>query len=67
MDESFLKKYYTNNKCEIKMHHSHFGCFLLTFIGMSAKPVKVEIIKKSFGKIVETITEEILLKNFIGR
>ncbi|GAB4135772.1 MAG: hypothetical protein Fur0015_08490 [Ignavibacteriales bacterium] len=67
MNDTIFQKYSDVSKFEIKTHYSRFGWFLLTFIGMSAKPIKVEIIEKSSGKIVQTITKETILKKFIGR
>lgn len=64
---SDLKKFLDANIYEYKIHYSKLGWFLITFIGMSAKPIKVDIYERSTNKFVTSITDNEFLKNFIGR
>lgn len=64
---SDLKKFLDANIYEYKIHYSKLGWFLITFIGMSAKPIKIDIYERSTNKFVTSITDSEFLKNFIGR
>lgn len=64
---SDLKKFLDANIYEYKIHYSKLGWFLITFIGMSAKPIKIDIYERSTNKFVTSITNNEFLKNFIGR
>ncbi len=54
-------------KYEAETHYSGFGWFLFTFIGMSAKPVKVDFIERETGRIVLSTTDPDVLKKYVGR
>jgi hypothetical protein len=54
-------------KYEAKTHYSGFGWFLFTFIGMSAKPVRVEFMERETGKVILSTTDPEVLKKYVGR
>ena len=54
-------------KYEAKTYYSGFGWFLFTFVGMSAKPVKVDFIDRETGKVMQSTTDPEVLKKFVGR
>jgi len=54
-------------KYEVKTHYSGFGWFLFTFIGMSARPVKVDFIDRETGRVVQSTTDPDVLKKYVGR
>ena len=55
-----------NKKLTFKTHYSSFG-WLLYWIGMSAKPIKVDFIDSETGKIVSSTTDPKELKKYVGR
>ena len=54
-------------KYEAKTYYSGFGWFLFTFVGMSAKPVKVDFIDRETGKVIQSTSDPEVLKKFVGR
>lgn len=50
-----------------KTHYSAAGWLLLSLIGMSAKPVKVEFTCTKCGKTFESSVDPAVLKMFTGR
>jgi|GEM_PF-4031875 len=62
-------EYYESNKTkyERKSVYSGFGWFLVTIIGMSALPTKIEFYDKETGKLVSIFTDEETRKKYVGR
>ena len=52
---------------EPKTHYSGFGWFLFTFVGMSAKPVRVDFIERESGRTILSTTDPEVLKKYVGR
>jgi hypothetical protein len=52
---------------EVKTHYSGFGWFLFTFIGMSAKPTRVDFIDRETGAVVRSTSDPEVLKKYVGR
>jgi hypothetical protein len=62
-------EYYEDNKdkYERKSHYSKMGWFVVTFIGMSALPTKVEFYDKETGKLAASFDDEETRKKYVGR
>ena len=54
-------------KYEVETHYTGFGWFLFTFIGMSAKPARVDFIDRETGQVVQSSTDPEVLKKYVGR
>jgi len=54
-------------KYEAKTFYSGLGWFLFTFVGMSAKPFKVDFIERETGKVIQSTSNPEVLKKFVGR
>jgi len=67
MTETDYKKFLDANIYECKTQYSKLGWFLITFIGMSAKPIKIDVFERATNKFVASITDDDFLNNFIGR
>ena len=55
-----------DKKLTFKTHYSSFGWFLY-WIGMSAKPIKVDFIDPEKGSVVSSTTDPAVLKKYVGR
>ncbi|MAT56539.1 MAG: hypothetical protein K8F60_17965 [Melioribacteraceae bacterium] len=51
---------------DFKCHYSGWGLFWF-YVGISAKPIKVDFICSKCGKVFETATDEATLKKYVGR
>lgn len=62
-------EYYEENKdkYERKSHYSRFGWFVVTFIGMSALPTKIDFINKETGELAASFTDDATRKKYVGR
>ncbi|MCZ7603522.1 MAG: hypothetical protein QY331_03980 [Melioribacteraceae bacterium] len=62
-------EYYDSNKSkfERKSVYSSFGWFLVTFIGMSAMPTRIEFYDKETGKLAASFTDDETRKKYVGR
>mgnify|MGYP005850071099 CR=1 FL=1 len=67
METTDYKKYLDANIYEYKIHYSKLGWFLITFIGMSAKPIQIDVYERSTSKLIASITDDEFLTKFIGR
>ncbi len=61
--------YYEENKdkFERKAVYSGFGWFVVTFIGMSALPTKIEFYEKETGKLAAVFDDKEIRKKYVGR
>lgn len=55
------------DKYERKPHYSGFGWFLVTFIGMSAVPTKIEFYNRETGTLAASFDDEDTRKKYVGR
>lgn len=55
-----------SKKLTFKTHYSSFGWFLY-WVGMSAKPIKVDFIDPDTGDVVSSTTDPAELKKYVGR
>lgn len=55
------------NKYERKPVYSGLGWFIVTFIGMSALPKRIEFYEKETGKLVASFDDEVTRKKYVGR
>ncbi|KUG26139.1 hypothetical protein ASZ90_004033 [hydrocarbon metagenome] len=64
-----LSTYYDSNKTkyERKSVYSGLGWFLVTIVGMSALPSKIEFYEKKTGKLAASFTDEATRKKYVGR
>ncbi|HET55670.1 MAG TPA: hypothetical protein ENN33_10700 [Ignavibacteria bacterium] len=62
-------EYYESDKTkyERKSVYSGLGWFLVTIIGMSALPIKIEFYEKDTGKLAAVFTDEVTRKKYVGR
>ena len=54
------------NHIDFKCHYSGWGLFWF-YVGISAKPIKVDFICSKCGNIIESSTEDEILKKYVGR
>ena len=50
-----------------KCQYTKFGWFLLTILGMSAKPKKVLFVCSECNEVIDESTDPNLLKEYVGR
>jgi len=50
-----------------KCQYTKFGWFLLTILGMSAKPKKVSFVCSQCNEVIDESTDPNLLKEYVGR
>jgi len=55
------------DKYERKPIYSGLGWFVVTFIGMSALPKKIEFYDKETGKLAASFDDEETRKKYVGR
>ena len=56
-----------HQKVEHKCQYSKFGWFLLTILGMSAKPKKVSYVCSECNEIIDESTDPKILREYVGR
>jgi hypothetical protein len=57
-----------NSKATVhKCHYSSMGWILLSLVGMSAKPIKVDFTCTKCGETFESSTDPEVLKQYAGR
>lgn len=52
---------------EIKTTYTGWGWFLITVVGMSATPSKIEFVDRINGTVIVETTDREILKQFVGR
>lgn len=68
MDKKTPKYYETHkDKYERKSVYSGFSWFLVTFLGVSALPRRIEFYNKKTGELIAAFDDKATRKKYIGR